>query len=45
MKGDRERCLEAGMDVYISKPVQPDELFGQITRLVVEHAAGGEAMP
>jgi signal transduction histidine kinase/CheY-like chemotaxis protein/ligand-binding sensor domain-containing protein len=30
MKGDRERCLEAGMDAYISKPIRPEELFREI---------------
>jgi two-component system, sensor histidine kinase and response regulator len=27
MKGDRERCLEAGMDSYISKPLNPERLY------------------
>ena len=30
MKGDRERCLEAGMDGYVSKPVQSKVLYETI---------------
>ena len=32
MKGDRERCLEMGMDGYVSKPMQPSELFEALER-------------
>ena len=32
MKGDREKCIEAGMDDYISKPVDPQELSNVIKR-------------
>ena len=35
MKGDRERCIEAGMDDYISKPIQTQELFGAIGRVIM----------
>ncbi|HEV2380447.1 MAG TPA: response regulator [Terriglobia bacterium] len=31
MKGDRERCLAAGMDSYISKPVQMKELLSVLS--------------
>ncbi|MCC2669550.1 MAG: domain S-box [Armatimonadetes bacterium] len=30
LKGDRERCLEAGMDGYVTKPLQPQALFDAI---------------
>jgi CheY-like chemotaxis protein/HPt (histidine-containing phosphotransfer) domain-containing protein len=34
MKGDSERCLEAGMDGYVAKPIQEEELFAVIAAVV-----------
>ena len=34
VKGDRERCLEAGMDGYIAKPIDADKLFWAIEKFV-----------
>jgi PAS domain S-box-containing protein len=34
MKGDRERCLEAGMDGYVAKPIQDAALWAEIDRLI-----------
>jgi len=32
LEGDRERCLNLGMDDYITKPIQPALLFAAIER-------------
>jgi two-component system sensor histidine kinase/response regulator len=32
MEGDRQRCLEAGMDDYVGKPIDPDKLEAAILR-------------
>jgi signal transduction histidine kinase/ligand-binding sensor domain-containing protein/DNA-binding response OmpR family regulator/HPt (histidine-containing phosphotransfer) domain-containing protein len=33
MMGDRDRCIAAGMDAYLTKPLRADELFDAIARL------------
>ena len=43
MKGDRERCLEAGMDDYISKPIQASLLYDLIERTVPDFQQAPQA--
>jgi two-component system, sensor histidine kinase and response regulator len=45
MKGDRERCLAAGMDGYASKPLQPRELFEVIDNVAAAGDPGGAEGP
>ncbi|MFB3854450.1 MAG: response regulator [Vicinamibacterales bacterium] len=38
MKGDRDRCIAAGMDDYISKPIDPNEVLAAVVRLGARRA-------
>ena len=40
LKEDRERCLSAGMDAYVTKPIRPAELFQVIQNLLQPYPAG-----
>ena len=44
MKGDRERCIAAGMDDYVSKPIQPKDLADAIAWLAGLNAVQRQAL-
>jgi two-component system, sensor histidine kinase and response regulator len=45
MRGDRERCLAAGMDRYVAKPINDQELWSEIRRAMKPQAAPEPAAP
>jgi len=39
MQGDREKCLEAGMQDYVSKPIRSEELQAALERYLLSQSS------
>jgi len=44
MEGDRKQCLDAGMDDYVSKPIDTSQLLATVARWIDASAAAAEVM-
>jgi CheY-like chemotaxis protein len=42
LRGDEQRCLEAGMDGYVSKPIQPARLWEVLSAVLSQTAASAD---
>lgn len=45
LKGDQERCISAGMDGYVSKPIRTSELFSAIESLLANKSSAPASDP
>jgi CheY-like chemotaxis protein/HPt (histidine-containing phosphotransfer) domain-containing protein len=45
MKGDRQRCLDSGMDDYIAKPIRTQDLFAALLRVLGDGALAAPGSP
>lgn len=45
LKGDKERCLAAGMNGYVSKPIRTIELFAAIESVMQDRSAPAPTAP
>ena len=41
MTGDKERCLRAGMNGYLSKPIE----IKALEQILIDHVVGGNSAP
>jgi CheY-like chemotaxis protein len=45
MAGDRRRCVAAGMDDYVSKPINPPQFLATVARWIADPGGAAGAMP